>query len=137
MLVIALGLLTSCSGVSEEVTGGNQGSGSCALRARLDGRWYSASGGIVVIPTYGELLGSAVIPPCGAEDAFRIAAVRIVGVSPEIAFASPKYEDAVFLADSIDSFPTELRRLREEPRCARADAPIVLGGQWLGIIEPG
>jgi Family of unknown function (DUF6281) len=134
ILSIALVLLTGCSGAFDEGTSGNGGSGSCSLRARLKGGWYVGSGGIVVIPAYGDLLGSAVVSACGDENGFRIAAYRIRGVSPQIAFASPQYEDAVFVAEGIGSFPHKVQRLRHEPKCASEDAPILLRGQWLGII---
>jgi hypothetical protein len=102
--------------------------------AQLDGRWYSGNGGIRVIPTYGDSLGTATIPPCEGGDGSRIEAVSIVGVSPEVAFASPRFEDIVFIAEGTDSFPPALQRLRHEPRCNDRDAPIVLNGPWLGII---
>lgn len=133
MVIIALALLTGCSGASQngEAVGGN---GSCALTAQLDGRRYLGNGGFVVIPTYGDPLGTATIPPCDEGDGSRIEAVSIVGVSPEVAFASPDFEDTIFIAEGTDPLPQELERLRQEPRCADGDAPIVLQGPWLGII---
>jgi len=132
MVIVALVLLTGCSGTSEN----DEGMGtSCGLMARLDGRWYLGNGGFRVIPTYGDQLGTATIPPCEDVDGFGIEAVSIVGVSPEVAFASPRYaEDIVFIAEGIDSLPPALERLRQEPRCDDRDVPIVLNGAWLGII---
>jgi hypothetical protein len=133
MVLIAVALLTGCSGsTKDQGIAGN--SGSCVLRARLDGRWYFATGGFRVIPEYGEPLGTATVPPCGDEDGYSIEAVAIVGLSPEVGFASPSYEDAVFLAEGTDPLPPELVRLRHEPTCGQRDAPIQLHGPWLGII---
>jgi hypothetical protein len=132
IVLIALTLLASCSGLESEETG--EGDGSCALLARLDGRSYDAWGGVSLIPTYGDSLGSAVIPPCGNEREFRIEAFRIVGVKPEIAFASPQYEESVFIAKGVSPLPSELERLRQEPKCIAKGGPVRLQGPWLGII---
>jgi hypothetical protein len=134
MAVLALLFLTGCSGTTE--IDGARSANSCALRARLDGRWYLANGGIRVIPTYGEPLGTAVVPPCEGGDGFRIEAVTIVGVSPEVAFASPSREETIFIAEGTASLPPELKRFRRQPRCANPDVSILLDGPWLGIIGP-
>jgi hypothetical protein len=133
MVVVAFVLFTGCSEASQDREGA--GGRSCGLMAQLDGRWYLGNGGFRVIPTYGDSLGTATIPACEDGDAFRIKAVSIVGVSPEVAFAAPSYaEDIVFIAEETDSLPTALQRLRQEPTCVDRDAPIALNGPWLGII---
>jgi len=135
MVIFAFVLLTGCSEASHnrEVAGDR----SCGLMAQLDGRWYLGNGGFRVIPTYGDSLGMATIPPCEGGDASSIEAVSIVGVSPEVAFAAPRYaEDIVFIAEGTDSLPPALQRLRQEPTCVDRDAPIALKGPWLGILGP-
>jgi hypothetical protein len=97
---------------------------------------YSGMGGIRVIPTYGEPLGEAFVPPCDEDDGFRIEAVRIVGVDPKIAFA-PDREETIFIADGVNELPPSLQRLRRPPRCDHGEAPVELTGQWLGIVDPG
>jgi hypothetical protein len=89
-----------------------------------------------VIPRYGERLGTAIVPSCEDEGAFRIGAFAILGVSPKVAFASPRYEEAIFVAEGLKSLPRELERLRREPTCVAKDSPIHLHGRWLGIIGP-
>ena len=108
----------------------------CGLRARLDGSWYVSSGGVRVIPSYGDALGKATVPPCGGEGGYSFEAFSIVGVRPEVAFASPRYEDLVFIAEATQTAPRWLQRLRVEPTCAEQDEPIALQGPWLGIIGP-
>jgi hypothetical protein len=147
IVVIAFVLLTGCSESSQNPREVSQNRpeasqkrefvsrGSCALAARLDGRSYLGNGGFRVIPTFGDVLGTATIPPCEDADGFGIDAMSIVGVSPEIAFAAPRYaQDVIFIAAGIESLPPELQRLRLEPRCEALDVPIVLNGPWLGII---
>ena len=128
LVLLSAALLIACS------TGTERG-GSCAFRVRLDGRWYVGTGGIRVIPEYGDPLGEAVVPPCGDEDGFRIEAVAIEGVSVELAFASPTREDTVFVAEGTPSLPPPLQRLRREPTCAHEGSPISVRGQWLGIVS--
>ncbi len=128
-LLLAVVLLTGCSGRTERFV-------DCAFRARLDGRWYAATGAIRVIPEYGRPLGSAIVPPCGSDEGFSIDAVAIKGVNPEVAFASAHYEDIVFLGEGTETLPGGLKRLRDEPTCVDDDAPIDLHGPWLGIVGP-
>jgi hypothetical protein len=131
LVALMITLLTACSGTTD----GHPG--SCGLTARLEGRAYAASGGMRVIPRYGVRLGTAIVPSCEDEGAFRIEAFAIVGISPDVAFASPRYEEAIFVAEAVKSLPPGLERLRREPTCIAKDSPIHLHGPWLGIIGPG
>lgn len=133
LVAAAVALLSACWAEGPR----SGGSGSCAFEIRLDGRSYSGMGGIRVIPTYGEPLGEAFVPPCDEDAGFRIEAVRIVGVDPKIAFASPDREETIFIADSVNELPPSLQRLRRAPRCDHGEAPVELTGQWLGIVDPG
>ena len=94
--VLFFGLLAGCAGEGDAPRA--EGEGQCVLGARLDGRSYVANGGIRVIPTLGEPLGTATVPPCEG-DGYTFRAVSIVGVDPEIAFADPAREDVIFVAD--------------------------------------
>jgi hypothetical protein len=106
------------------------------MRTRLDGSWYLGSGDIHSIPSYRDSLGMATVPPCGGEAGFSFEAFSIVGVRPEVAFASPRYEDLIFIAEGTHAALPWLERLRREPTCAEQDQPITLEGPWLGILGP-
>jgi hypothetical protein len=135
MFVTTVVFLTACSTGTDHV--GSEGSGSCAFGAQLGGRSYYTMGGINIVPTYGEPLGSAVVPPCRDDEGFRIEAFSIAGVDPKVAFASPEREETIFVAEGVYEMPPELQRLRHPPRCVHGDAPVELTGQWLGILDPG
>ena len=130
--------LSACSLVACDTAEPNKDEPYCAvvMRARLDGSWYLANGDIRVLPTYGERLGMATIPPCEGQGGSRIAAFSIVGVNPSVAFASPDFEEVVFIAQGTHALPRALERLRTEPACEKSAAPISLTGPWLGILGP-
>jgi hypothetical protein len=134
MFVTTVVFLTACSAGMDNVR--RDGSGSCAFGVQLDGRSYYANGGIKIMPTYDEPLGSAIVPPCESEEGFQIEAFSIVGVDPKVAFASPEREEIIFIAEGVYEMPPELQRLRRPPPCA-GNAPVELAGQWLGILDPG
>ena len=104
------------------------------MRARLDDTWYVASGDIRVIPRYADPLGTATIPPCEGEGGSSFEAFAIVGVRPDAAFASPDFEDLVFIAEGTHAKLPWLQRLRREPACLEPDEPVSLEGPWLGIL---
>ena len=128
VIVTLIGSLHGC-GPAGEVSGEP---GSCGLEARFEGRTYVGNGGFRRIPDYGEHLGTATVPSCGTEPAFEIDALAIESIDPTTAFASPDYEDVIFTAEDLDALPSELVRLRQQPRCT-GDV-VELDGPWLGII---
>ena len=116
------------------VAANDEGAGSCAARASLDGSWYLGHGGAAVLPTYGEPLGTAVMEDCEGGNGFEMEAVEIVGVSPDVAFATPDFdEQVIFVAEGTDPLPTDLKPLFHEPECDVTE-PVDLRGRWLGII---
>jgi hypothetical protein len=131
VIVVAV-LLAGCATSPSEV----EPACVIAMRARLDGSSYFGSGDIHTIPSYGDPLGIATMQPCQGEAGFSFEAFSIVGVRAEIAFASPRYENLVFIAEGTHGTLPWLERLRREPACGERDEPITLEGPWLGILGP-
>lgn len=128
LTVVAALLGAACASEPNPTRSSVGESGLCGLRAQLDGSWYVSTGGVRVIPAYGDALGMATVPPCGEEGGFSFEAFSIVGVRPEVAFESPRYEDLVFIAEAIQTAPEWLQQLRVEPTCAQQDEPITSKG---------
>ena len=137
--LVAATIASGCSPATIESSVGGTPDPACiaSLTAAFEGRRYVANGGLNIIPEYGRYLGKAHIPPCNGGEGFEIDAYAIAGTRPTVAFASPRYEDVLFLHRSLASLPPELEELRSPPRCLGNDAPITLSGPWLGIIGPG
>lgn len=132
--LIACLRLVGCSGASSDEPGEG---GLCALTAEYRGRKYVSGGGLDVVPKYGRYLGEATVPGCDDEDGFRLDAYEIIGVPPNVGFASPSYPRSVFLVEGRTQLPAVLEPLRSPPTCAATDGRIRLDGPWLGIIGPG
>lgn len=126
-----LRIMTACGGPDSAEPGCDIG-----MRARLNDAWYLGNGGIHVIPTYGDSLGMARVGGCGGTLGFAFEAFSIVGVSPEIAFASTNHEHAVFIAEGTHADLRWLPDLRREPACLARDERVSLEGPWLGILGP-
>jgi hypothetical protein len=122
--------LVACSGPSPS----SGGSGSCALTADLHGRTYTSLGGVHRIPRYVRSVGTATVPGCEGEAPFEIRAFSVEGTNPAVAFASPAYEENVFVRDGVDSIPGAVRRVLDPPACESNGASIELHGPWLGIL---
>jgi Family of unknown function (DUF6281) len=136
-LCLVVGALVACGGGSE--TEGVSGEGSCALVVHFRGHTY---GGISlkVAPVEGKPLGSVVLPGCADTGPSKtttgehIQVARLPSVSPRIALVWRGRPDTVLVRKGLRALPTEVIRLLDAPRCDAGDAPISLGGQWLGIL---
>jgi hypothetical protein len=109
---------------------------SCIFSIRYEGAVYEAWG-VQVAPRPGPSLGTGMLPECDdeglGENREEIEVLEMPGVSPEVAFLSPGYDDSVFVRRGISSLP-EVEALQRPVRCDPADEPIDLAGPWLGVL---
>jgi hypothetical protein len=91
------------------------------------------------MPPEGEILGTAILPPCndtdGAdEEAEEFEVARLPGVSPEVALVWPGRYDMILVSEGTRRLPKEIRKLMTAPSCDPDATPIRLYGTWLGIL---
>jgi hypothetical protein len=118
--------------------GGNaaspEGEGSCALIVRYQGQTYDGVG-VEIAPREGRPVGTGMLPGCEeGEPDQKIELAEIDGVPPQIALAWHGDPTGVFISQSVERLPPELRRLMRAPKCDPLDEPIDLAGPWLGIV---
>jgi hypothetical protein len=148
--VLLLAVVTGCGGGSgsdvpeadESLAGpGADASGACAVVADFDGRRYVGTG-VKVVPVPGKPIGEATVPACndtpdaaaGDSDTMNVAAIP--GVPPSVAVQSVSEPSIVLVREGQDpaTYPAELTRLTQGPRCDPAHEPIVVSGVWRGIV---
>ena len=140
LLLAALVAATGCAGSHTSVQVG--GSGACADIVKFRGKRYSGLA-VRVSPVAGRMVGTAVSAPCNdtggqlpTAPSERIRVAELPGVSPAVAVVPIGRNDSIYIRADRAKLPPEVMRLTRTPRCVPADAPISLGGPWLGILAP-
>lgn len=138
VLIAAVAILTMTA-CGESSIPRPEGSGACALVVLHGGRAY-VDVPVEIAPEAGAPAGVATLPPCNDtndagehEEVFEVA--ELPGVSPRAALVWPGRHDMVLVHEGFKRLPPKVTRLMEAAACDRAQAPIRLNGQWLGILE--
>jgi hypothetical protein len=137
--MLSLGIVTisisACSPGSEPI---DQGQGTCAPIAFLDGREYMTQN-TSVRPVPGEAVGEIRIPACNdtgqAEappDEYRSVSA-LPDVDPSVAVVDAEVPEVIYVAADLNPYPAEINRYLTPPKCVQGDAPVELQGPWLSI----
>jgi hypothetical protein len=106
------------------------------LIVRYQGETYDGVG-VKIAPREGRPVGTGMLPGCEErEPDEEIELAEIDGVPPQIALAWHGDPTGVFISQSVEQLPPELRRLMHAPKVRSLDEPIDLAGPWLGIVGP-
>lgn len=124
-------LVVGCAGNTSSAEG------DCARISAYEGRTYAGQG-VRVAPREGDLIGKGVLLGCddggGRVPDEEIELAEIKGVLPKTAVAWHGDPSAVFVSESVDRLPPQLRQPLRAPKCDPRDEPIDLAGAWLGIV---
>jgi hypothetical protein len=112
---------------------------SCKFIATFEGRTYAGLS-VAITPMEGVPLGSAEVPGCndtGGSPApsSMIPVSSLPGVPASDALVMPGNDDTLLVRDSLRDLPSAVLALTRPPSCRASDEPIVLNGQWLGILS--
>lgn len=138
-LVIALSLFAAGCGQGSSDPPGIDADASCANIVFYQGHEYGGRTA-VVYPAPGTALGKARLPGCNdtgdtsppPDELIDVA--RLPGVDPNVAFLDAGSPQVIYIRSNVEVLPPEIARFFEAPTCSKGDAPIQMGGTWLGIL---